>query len=33
MQIENIYRAMYSNLILDKIDRLNTCIEDLDDLL
>ena len=33
MQIENIYRAMYSNLIRDKIERLNTCIDDLDDLL
>jgi len=32
MHIDNIYRAMYSNLLLDRIERLRTCLDDLDDL-
>lgn len=32
MHIDNIYRVMYSNLILDRIERLSACLDDLDDL-
>lgn len=31
MHIDNIYRVMYSNLILDRIERLSGCLDDLDD--
>jgi hypothetical protein len=31
MHIDNIYRVMYSNLILDRIERLSACLDDLDD--
>lgn len=32
IHIDNIYRVMYSNLILDRIERLSACLDDIDDL-
>lgn len=32
MHIDNIYRVMYSNLLLDRVERLSACLDDLDDL-